>query len=90
MRHWLALLLIASAAACGDGGADVDFGGADVGEDRFAIRSADGAVRLALTDDVVYFALTDSVLAEARADILEVGGRDAAAPERAAHPGEVT
>ncbi|MBW3552691.1 MAG: hypothetical protein KY466_04225 [Gemmatimonadetes bacterium] len=69
MRTRLTLLLLAPLAACSDGGADMDFGGEDLGEDRFAIRSDDGAVRMGLTDDVVYFALSDSVRAVARAEM---------------------
>lgn len=69
MKRCLALLLLAPLAACGDEGADVDFSGDDLGEDRFAIHSASGGVRMGLTDEFVYFALSDSVLAEARSEM---------------------
>lgn len=69
MRHSLALLLSAALVGCGDPGADVDFGGEDLGADRFAIHSDDGALRMGLTDEFVYFALSDSVLAEARVEM---------------------
>lgn len=69
MRFCLALLLLAPFVACGDQGADVDFSGDDLGEDRFAIDSESGGVRMGLTDEFVYFALSDSVLAEARSEM---------------------
>lgn len=69
MRCCLAFLLLAPFVACGDQGADVDFSGDDLGEDRFAINSEDGGVRMGLTDEFVYFALSDSVLAEARSEM---------------------
>ena len=69
MRALIAIVLLAQIAACGDAGADVDFDASDIGEDRFAVASRDGAVRMALTDEFVYFALSDSVLELARSEI---------------------
>lgn len=68
MRRCLALLMLAPLAACGDG-PDMDLGGEDLGPDRFAIHSTDGGLRLALTNDFVYFALSDSVVAVARQEM---------------------
>lgn len=76
MRRCLTLLLLAPLAACGDPGSDLDFGGEDLGEDRFAVDSEDGAIRMGLTDDVVYFALSDSVRAVARAEMEDSTPRD--------------
>lgn len=64
------LALAVALAAC-DAGAEVDFGGEDIGPDRFAILSDQGAVRMGLTDEFVYFALSDSVIAEASAEMEE-------------------
>ena len=70
MKRLLAVLLIAPLAACGDG-PDMDFSGEDIGEDRFAVLSENGGVRMGLTDEYVYFALSDSILAAARAEMEE-------------------
>ena len=64
----LALAPLLATAAC-DAGGDVDFGGEELGEIRFAVPSSSGAARMALTDDYVFFALSDSLLAVARAEM---------------------
>lgn len=71
MKRLLAFLLLPAIAACGDDGADMDFGGEDLGPDRFAIHSEDGSVQMGLTQDFLYFALSDSVIAAARAEMDE-------------------
>lgn len=68
MTRWLPLLLIVSLAGC-DQGPEVDFSGDDLGDDRFAIHSENGELRLALTDEFVYFALADSVQDLARSEM---------------------
>ena len=69
MKIFLLPFLVALLAACGGDGAEMDFGGENLGADRFVIHSEDGAVRMGLTDYVVYFTLSDSVLTEARAEM---------------------
>ena len=69
LRTIAAIALAAAALAACDTGPEMDFGGEDLGPDRFVVHSDSGAVRMGLTDEFVYFALSDSVLAAARADM---------------------
>lgn len=69
MRSLIAIALAATLAGCGDRGNQVDFGGDDIGPDIEAIHSQDGSVKMALTQDWVYFALSDSMRAEAQAEL---------------------
>lgn len=72
MRRLMAVLVLLPLVACGDsGGADVDFDGDDAAEDRAAIHSEDGGVKMGLTDEHVYFALADSVRAAAEVEMKE-------------------
>lgn len=75
MRNLLALALLVPLAACGGDEADVDFGGEEIGEDRFSVLSRDGEVKMGLTGEFVYFALSDSTLAAAQTELdQELGG----------------
>ncbi|HSH44354.1 MAG TPA: hypothetical protein VK966_00725 [Longimicrobiales bacterium] len=67
-RSAAVLLIPLLAIACGDS-PDVDFNGEDGAEDLFVVHSDDGAVKMALTEEHVYFALSDSVLTEAQRDL---------------------
>lgn len=71
MRRLLALALLGSITACGGGDTEVDFGGDEIGDDRFSVLSRDGEVKMGLTDEFVYFALSESALEEARAEMEE-------------------
>jgi hypothetical protein len=71
MRTVMALTLAAALAGCGDRSGAVDFGGEDIGPDLHAIASEDGAVKMGLTREWVYFALSDSARAEAQAELDE-------------------
>ena len=65
----LLMSLLGALAACDRPDADVDFGGEDLGAERFSVLSENGGVKMGLTDRVVYFALSDSVLNEVRSDM---------------------
>ena len=68
--------LAALLAGCGDHeDAEIDLGGEDLGPDRYAVLTDDGAVKMGLTDDYLYFALSQRSREEARAEM------DAAARE---------
>ncbi|HSR42747.1 MAG TPA: hypothetical protein VLL48_11260 [Longimicrobiales bacterium] len=70
MRSLIALTLAVALAGC-DRGTDVDFGGEAMGPDLHAIVSEDGAVKMGLTREFVYFALSDSARAQAQAELDE-------------------
>lgn len=73
-----ALLLAAVVALGCRGDQRVDFGGRDLGPDRFSGVSTDGKLRVALTDEFLYFALSEETLEEARAEMREdLAGEDA-------------
>jgi hypothetical protein len=71
MRRLLALAVLGPIVACGGGDTEVDFGGDEIGEDRFSILSHDGELRMGLTDAYVYFALSEQAMEEARSDMEE-------------------
>ena len=68
MKRLIAFALIATLAGCGDR-PDMDFGGEELGPDRMVIHSEDGALRLGLTDHVLYLALSDSIVDIARQEM---------------------
>lgn len=65
----LILSLLVGVTGCDSPGGDVDFGGDDMGPDRYSVLSEDGEVKMGLTDAVVYFALSDSLQAEVRSEV---------------------
>lgn len=71
MSRWLIMSMLGPLllAGCDEGDARVDFGAGPEETDRFSVHSRDGAVKLALTDDHIYFALSDSVLSTAEAEM---------------------
>ncbi len=69
MRWLWVAAMAATLLGCGDRGNQVDFSGDDIGPELHAIHSRDGAVKMGLTRDWVYFALSDSVRAEAEAEL---------------------
>lgn len=69
MRSLLTLMMAALLVGCGDRDGGVDFSGDDIGPDLHAVVSEDGAVKLGLTREWVYFTLSDSVRAEAQAEL---------------------
>lgn len=77
-RTGVLVAAVAMVAAWGcRGDQRIDFGGKDLGEERLAIVSTDGSVRLVLTDEHLYFALSEEVAGEARRDVEEDLGEDA-------------
>lgn len=78
MRRAMLLTLALPFLGCGDPGADVDFGGEELGPDRHAIMTDDEGVKMGLTDRYVYFALADSVVEEARAEMRQEVGDEGA------------
>lgn len=81
MRKLLTLMLLIPLVACGDEQqGEIDFGGEELGPDRYSVVSDDEAIKMGLTDQHVYFAIADSVRAEAQAEMeREVGNRDGVA-----------
>jgi hypothetical protein len=71
MRRLLTLALMVPLAGCGGGDTDVDFGGDEIGEDRFSVLSRDGEIKMGLTEEFVYFALSEAALEEARSEMEE-------------------
>lgn len=69
MRSFLVLALAAATVACGDRGNRVDFSGEDLGSDIHSMATEDGALKMGLTREWVYFTLSDSVRAEAEAEL---------------------
>lgn len=75
MKRIPALLLLLPLAACGDSGrASVDFDGDESVDDLFVVHSQDGGVKMALTEEHVYFALGDSARAAAQVEMAEDTG----------------
>lgn len=71
MRSVLALALAAVLVGCGDRDGAVDFSGNEIGPDLHAVVSEDGAVKMGLTREWVYFALSDSARARAESELNE-------------------
>ena len=69
MRSVLMAVLALAVAGCGDSDGEVDFSGGELGRDLHSIVSEDGAIRMGLTRDWVYFTLSDSVRARAEAEL---------------------
>ena len=70
------LAVAALLAGCGDShDAEIDLGGEELGPDRYAVLTDDGAVKMGLTDEYLYFSLSERSREEARQDL------DAAARE---------
>lgn len=70
MKPRLALALMLPLAGCwGGDDPNVDFGGEDLGDDRHAILSEDGKVKMGLTDEYVYFGLSEAAVEEARSEM---------------------
>ena len=65
----LLVLGLAMASGCDRPAADVDFGGKELGPDRFHVLSENAGVKLGLTDEVVYFSLSDSLRTEIRSEM---------------------
>ena len=77
MRSVFTVVLALAVAGCGDSDGGVDFSGGDLGPDLHSVESEDGAVRMGLTREWVYFTLSDSVRARAQAELdadAEAGG----------------
>lgn len=73
----LSLLLVLPLGACDEGGPRLERAGARAGElpvdddDRFSTLSRDGKIKLALTEDILYFRLSDDALREADLEMEE-------------------
>lgn len=76
MRRFAVLTVLVPLLGCGDSVPQVDFGGEDLGPERFAVLSQDGDVKMGLTDDFVFFAVSDSVIADVRGGIRGESGAE--------------
>jgi hypothetical protein len=72
MKRVMAVALLVPVLACGDRReADVDFGGEDLGPDRYSMVSQEGEVKMGLTDEFVYVSLSDEAVETARSEMRE-------------------
>jgi hypothetical protein len=69
MRSLMVMVLAATVVACGDRSDRVDFSGEDLGPDLHAITTDDGALKMGLTREWVYFTLSDSVRSEIESEL---------------------
>lgn len=77
MRRALALALLVPLVGCGEASeADVDFGGEELGPDRYAVLSEDGEVKMGLTDQYLYFALSERTREQARQEMREAAEKE--------------
>ena len=79
MTRALALALLIPLIGCGDDDPQLDFGGEELGVDRYAVLSNDGEMKMGLTDGYLYFSLSERTREEARAEMQEAAEQEGVA-----------